>query len=137
MGLYSGGLALGRVSSSEIFLFFFFWGGGYFWKGLFLFLGGGSGGLLSEFYGIFRTGYQFDCIPFQKRGSTFGGLTCTINLLEYATPSLPPHRIDQPHLIIHFLSGKYLRVSYLVSCHFLKHSSQTHNNSSSSERRKS
>ena len=44
MGLYSGGLIIGRIFASEIW-------GAYFREGLFFFLGGG-GGLLSEFYGI-------------------------------------------------------------------------------------
>ena len=43
MGLYLGGLIIGRISVSEIW-------GAYFWKGLF----GGGGSLLSEFYGIFK-----------------------------------------------------------------------------------
>ena len=42
MGLYSGGLIIGRIFVSEI------WGGGVFSGGL---LWGGGGGLLSEFYG--------------------------------------------------------------------------------------
>ena len=40
MGLYSGGLIIGRIFASEIW-------GAYFREGLFL-----LGGLLSEFYGI-------------------------------------------------------------------------------------
>ena len=46
MGLYSGGLIIGRTLASEI------WGGGgaYFRESLFF----GGGGLLSEFYGIDR-----------------------------------------------------------------------------------
>ena len=44
MGLYSGGLIIGRIFASEIW-------GAYFREGLFFFFGGG-GGLLSEFYGI-------------------------------------------------------------------------------------
>ena len=43
MGLYSGGLIIGRIFASEIW-------GAYFREGLFW--GGGGGGLLSEFYGI-------------------------------------------------------------------------------------
>ena len=42
MGLYSGGLIIGRIFACEI------WGAYVF----FLFEGGGGGGLLSEFYGI-------------------------------------------------------------------------------------
>ena len=41
MGLYSGGLIIGRIFASEIW-------GAYFLKGLFG--GGGGGGLLLEFY---------------------------------------------------------------------------------------
>ena len=46
MGLYSGGLIIGRILASEVF-FFFGGGGGLFSRGLFF----GRGGLLSEFYG--------------------------------------------------------------------------------------
>ena len=51
MGLYSGGLIIGIIFASEFL-------GAYFREGLFIylffifFLGGGRGGLLSEFYGI-------------------------------------------------------------------------------------
>ena len=54
MGLYSGGLIIGRIFASEIW-------GAYFREGLFIylfiyliffFLAGGGGGLFSEFYGI-------------------------------------------------------------------------------------
>ena len=49
MGLYLGGLIIGRIVASEIW-------GAYFREGLllliFFFLGGGGGGFLSEFYGI-------------------------------------------------------------------------------------
>ena len=45
MGLYSGGLTIGRTFAPEI------WGGGRLFLGG-LFSGGGGGGLLSEFYGI-------------------------------------------------------------------------------------
>ena len=52
MGLYLGGLIIGRIFASEIW-------GAYFRKVLFFlffifyfFLGGGGGGLLAEFYGI-------------------------------------------------------------------------------------
>ena len=44
MGLFSGGLIIGKISASEIW-------GAYFWEGLFFF-GGGGGLLLSEFYGM-------------------------------------------------------------------------------------
>ena len=40
MGLYTGGLIIGRIFASEIF--FFFWGGGLFSGGLILFWGGGA-----------------------------------------------------------------------------------------------
>ena len=51
MGLYSGGLIIGRIFASEIW-------GAYFREGLFFifyfFAGGGGGeGLLSEFYGMY------------------------------------------------------------------------------------
>ena len=56
MGLYSGGLNIGRIFASEIW-------GAYFREGLrnylfylffylFIFFWGGEGGLLSEFYGM-------------------------------------------------------------------------------------
>ena len=45
MGLYSGGLIIGRIFASEIW--------GLIREGLFFFWGGG--GLLSEFYGILIT----------------------------------------------------------------------------------
>ena len=46
MGLYSGGLIIGRIFTSEIW-------GAYFREGLFIFFFfGGGGGLLSKFYGI-------------------------------------------------------------------------------------
>ena len=50
MGLYSGGLIIGRIFASEIY-------GAYFREGLLIlfysfFFGGGGGGLLSEFYGM-------------------------------------------------------------------------------------
>ena len=50
MGLYSGGLIIGSIFSSEIW-------GAYFQEGLFM----GEGGLLSEFYGMLfksSTNYQ-------------------------------------------------------------------------------
>ena len=45
MGLYSGGLVIGGIFTSEIW-------GAYFRKGLFFF-GGRGPGFLSEFYGMF------------------------------------------------------------------------------------
>ena len=47
MGLYTGGLIIGRIFASDIW-------GAYFREGLFFFGGGGGeeGVLLSEFYGI-------------------------------------------------------------------------------------
>ena len=52
MGLYSGGLIIGRICASEIW-------GAYFQEGLFIYLFflGGWGGLLSEFYGICGKGF--------------------------------------------------------------------------------
>ena len=54
MGLYSGGLIIGRIFASEIWV-------GYFWEGLFLFinfffffLGGGGGGAGGLIIGILR-----------------------------------------------------------------------------------
>ena len=51
MGLYSGGLIIGRLFASETW-------GAYFQEGLFFFLRGG-GGLLSEFYGS----PFYSCVP--------------------------------------------------------------------------
>ena len=41
--LYSGGLIIGRIFSSEIF-FFFWWGGGVIFGRAYFFVGGGGGG---------------------------------------------------------------------------------------------
>ena len=68
MGLYSGGLALGRVSASEIFFIFFFWGGGYFWKGLFLFFGGGRGDYYRNFTVFLERDINSIAYPSKKRG---------------------------------------------------------------------
>ena len=47
MGLYLGGLIIGRIFASEIWGASVFSGGLIFWRGE-----GGGGGLLSDFYGI-------------------------------------------------------------------------------------
>ena len=52
MGLYSGGLVIGRIFTSEIRGAYSVLGGLIFWAGA-------GGGLLSEFYG---TSSKFDCI---------------------------------------------------------------------------
>ena len=64
MGLYSGGLIIGRIFASEIW-------GAYFREGLsfiylfiyFFFWGGGGGGLI---IGILRYVFWLDCVPVGK-----------------------------------------------------------------------
>ena len=72
MSLYTGGLIIGRIFASEIW-------GAYFREGLF-FLGGGEGGLLSEFYGSVvwtkDARNPRDVAPFQKVSSGWNFSRC-------------------------------------------------------------